>query len=239
MATHSLEVAVRNDTTTPVYFSDVQLVSASFATLPPQKVDTTLGQTPRTDFPIPYGEARCDPVKIPAVAPATVVAHLRVGTEPLREVRFAIPHPDPLLSQFVKAECGAFIVRQSADVTFGDSWERAGKALQGVVVVTRGSGDEAVTIQDLGGTTHYNVVPLSGRHRPVIVLRPGESRVEIPVRVTPARCDPHAFAEAKQAYLFPVWMAKGDGETHTIISTPSKETQDVFLKYARDVCGVG
>lgn len=238
VATHSIEVAVRNETATPVYFSDVQLVSASFTTLPPQRVDTTLGPTPRTDFPIPYGQPRCDPVRIPAVAPAVVVAHLRVGDEPLHEVRFAVPHPDPLLSQFVKAECGAFIVRRSADVVFGDSWDRAGKTLRGVLIIMRRGGGEAVTIQDIGGTTHFNVEPLSGKHRPVTVLGPGESRAEIPVRVTPARCDPHAFAEAKQAYLFPVRVALGKGESYSLISTPSGETQDVFLKFAQDVCGL-
>jgi hypothetical protein len=237
-AAHAIEVSVRNDTTTPVRFQDVQLVTASFAKLPPERVDTTLGRTPRTDIRIPYGQARCDPARIPAVRPATVIAHVQVGNGPLRKVTFTVPHPDPTLSGLVKAECGAFILRESADVTFGDSWTHEGKELSGVLLVTRKNGDEAVAIDDLGGTTHFNIRPVSGKRHPVVVLEPGVRSLEIPVVVTPARCDPHAFGEAKKAYLFPVWGTVAAGETYWLIATPSKETQATMLSYAEDTCGI-
>ncbi|MCT9930581.1 hypothetical protein N5079_10175 [Planotetraspora sp. A-T 1434] len=236
-ASHAIEISVRNDTSTPVRFHDVQLVTDSFVTLPPAQVETTLGKTPRTDFQVTYGEARCDPAKVPSVKPATVAAHLQVGNEPLHEVRFVIPHPDPLLAQLVTAECGAFILRQSVDVTFGASWAHVGKTLHGVLMVTRKGGNEPITVDDLGNTTHFDVKPLSGRHRPVIVLAPGSRSVEIPVEVTPARCDMHAFAEAKKAYLFPVWATVGGGKMYWLISTPSKQTQATFLSYAETACG--
>ncbi|GAA4556196.1 hypothetical protein [Planotetraspora kaengkrachanensis] len=235
---HVLEVSVRNDTTTPVRFQDVQLVTASFAKLPPERVDTTLARTPRTDIRIPYGEARCDPARIPAVRPATVVAHLQVGNGPLQKVIFSVPHPDATLTGLLNAECGAFILRESADVTFGDTWTRKGKVLSGVLTVTRKHGDEPVAIDDLGGTTHFNIRPVSGERHPVVVLEPGTRSLEIPVEVTPARCDPHAFAEAKKAYLFPVWGTVGSGETYWLISTPSTQTQATMLSYAQETCGL-
>jgi hypothetical protein len=237
-AGHSLEVSVRNDTTTPVRFQDVQLVTASFAKLPPQRVDTTLGKTPRTDIRIPYGQARCDPARIPAVRPATVIAHVQVGNGPLQKVAFSVPHPDRTLTGLVNAECGAFILRESADVTFGDSWRHKGKVLSGTLVVTRKNGDAAVTVDDLGGTTHFNIRPVSGKRHPVVVLEPGVRSLEIPVEVTPARCDPHAFAEAKKAYLFPVWGTVDEGETYWLIATPSTRTQATMLSYAEDTCGI-
>ncbi|MEW9531439.1 hypothetical protein [Microbispora sp. NPDC049125] len=236
---HSIEVSVRNDTDASVRFADVRLVTASFAALPAEPVNTTVKRTPRVDLRIPYGEARCDPARIPQVRPATVIAHVQVGDGPLREVRFPVRHPDPTLTALVNAECGAFILRQSANVTFGDTWTREGRTLRGTVVVTRKGGDQPVTIDDLGGTTHFNVRPLSGRRRPVIVLGAGTPGLEIPVEITPARCDWHAFAEAKKAYLFPVWATVGRGERHWLIATPSTATQATFLSYAEDVCGVG
>ncbi|MEV4456772.1 hypothetical protein [Microbispora sp. NPDC049633] len=238
-ASHALEVSVRNDTATPVRFLDVQLVTGSFATLPPARVDATLGRTPRTDLRIPYGEARCDPVTIPPVEPATVVAHVQVAGGPPRKAVFPVRHPDPTLDGLVKAECGAYILRRSVDVTFGDAWTRAGRALHGDLVVTRKGGSEPVTIDDLGATTHYTLFPRSGKRRPVAVLAADATRLEIPVEVTPMRCDWHAFAEAKKAYLFPVYAVVGGGERRYLIATPPAPVQRTFLSYAQDVCGVG
>jgi hypothetical protein len=235
---HVIELSVRNDTATAVRFQDVQLVTDSFATLAPERVDTTLGKTPRTDIRIPYGQARCDPARIPAVRPATVVAHVQVGNGPLQKITFAVPHPDPTLTGLVNAECGAFILRESADVTFGDTWTHVDKVLRGNLLVTRKNGDQPVTVDDLGGTTHFNVRPVSGRRHPVVVLEPGTRSLEIPVEVTPARCDPHAFAEAKKAYLFPVWATVGGGQTYWLIATPSTRTQAIMLAYAEDTCGI-
>ncbi|WP_285783388.1 hypothetical protein [Microbispora sp. NBRC 16548] len=236
---HELEVSVRNDTGTQVRFQDVQLVTGSFATLPPTRLDTTLGRTPRTDLRIPYGEARCDPAKIPPVRPATVVAHVQVGDGTPRKVVFPVHHPDPTLDGLVKAECGAYILRRSVDVTFGDTWTRAGRTLHGNLVVTRKGGSEPVTIDDLGATTHYTMLPRSGKRRPVAVLAADATRLEIPVEVTPMRCDWHAFAEAKKAYLFPIYGTVGGGERRYLIATPPAPVQQTFLSYAQDVCGVG
>ncbi|MEU8055028.1 hypothetical protein [Microbispora bryophytorum] len=241
---HELEVSVRNDAGTPVRFQDVQLVTGSFATLPPTRMDTTLGRTPRTDLRIPYGEARCDPATIPPVEPATVVAHIQVGDGTPRKVVFPVHHPDPTLDGLVKAECGAYILRRSVDVTFGDTWTRVGRTLQGNLVVTRKGGAEPITIDDLGATTHYTMLPRSrhprgGEHGPVAVLAADVTRLEIPVEVTPMRCDWHAFAEAKKAYLFPIYGTVGGGEKRYLIATPPAPVQQAFLSYAQDVCGVG
>ncbi|ETK36492.1 hypothetical protein [Microbispora sp. ATCC PTA-5024] len=236
---HAVEISVRNDTATPVRFVDVQLVTDSLKTLPPERVDSTLGRTPRTDLRIPYGAARCDPVKIPPVKPATVVAHVQVGNGPVRLARFPVPHPDPTLAMLVANECGAYILRQSVDVTFEDAWAHVGKTLHGTLLVSRKGGEDSLSVDDLGNTTHFNLRPLSGRRRPVVVLPPGTTRLEIPVEVTPARCDPHAFAEAKKAYLFPVWATVGSGQEHWLIATPPPPVQATFLSYAEKTCGVG
>lgn len=236
-AAHTLRVAVRNDSTVPVHFADVQLITDSFEVLPPRPVGSTLGHTPRTDLRIPYGKARCTPESIPEVAPATVVAHLRVGDEPMREARFELPHPDPLLDKLLSAECGAYLVTRVAEFTFGDSWSRRGDVLRGTVIVTRRAGDEAVTVEELGSTTNYTVRPLRGV-TPVAELQAGESLLEIPVEVGPSRCDPHAFAETKKGYLFPVWASVVPGERRHLTFTVPARTRSMLVTFARDVCGL-
>ncbi|GAA1012445.1 hypothetical protein Aple_007250 [Acrocarpospora pleiomorpha] len=231
---HRMRVAVTNTTTTPVYFSELQVLSDSFETMPPKRVDMALTRTLRTDFPIPYGPARCHPTTIPAPKPAVIVARLRVGDEPLREVRYPIPATDPLLARLVKSECAQFILKQAIDVSFGSDWTREGDSLRGVLTVVRKSG-EPVTIDDVGATTHFDLKPESGRRKPIAVL--SGASLEIPVLVTSSRCDPHAFAEAKQAYLFPLWgTPPGIGETYTMEVVPPKAVQQRFWDYAVDLC---
>ncbi|GAA0412944.1 hypothetical protein GCM10010160_46480 [Acrocarpospora corrugata] len=235
MPVHRLQVAVANTGTVPLFFEELQLQTESFQTMPPRRVDMPLGRTPRTDLPIPYGPARCDPTTIPAPKPAVVVAKLRVGDEPAREVRFPIPATDPLLAQLVRTECAAFILAQTVDVAFGTAWTRDGDRLRGALLVTRRRGSGPVSVDDLVGTTHYRLEPVSGKRKPVDVLT-GAS-LEIPVLITPTRCDPHAFAESKQAYLFTVrGTATPGGESYNMTVVPPEAVQLKFLDYAVDVC---
>lgn len=236
-AQHTLQIAVRNESQTPVHFADVQLVTGSFEVLPPHRVGSTLRRTPRTDFEISYGRARCPKDRLPEVAPAEVIAHLRVGDESLHEVRFPLQHPNPMLVKLLEQECTAFLVRQSADFAFGGDWKRAGDELHGSLVVTRTGGQKPVTLQEIGDTTHYRVHPRKPG-RPVAVLAPDRAELRIPIKLYPSRCDPHAFADAKQAFLFPVWVAVGDGDAQYLRFTPPKAMQSELLTFARDACGL-
>jgi hypothetical protein len=238
-AEHTVEVSVTSTAATPILFRDVQVVTASLRTLPAARVDTTLRQTPRTDLRIPYGEARCDPAKIPGPLPVTVIAHVQVGGGPLREVRFAASGPTPqTLQRMITAECGGYILRQTADITFGATWREADKVLYGTLTVTRKKDGQPFTVDELGNTTHFSLLPHSGKHHPVAILPAGQTTLEIPVELRPARCDPHAFGEAKKAYIFPVWGRIGDGELYWMIVTPGTQLKATFLAYAERACGI-
>jgi hypothetical protein len=234
---HRLQVAVRNDTDTPVFFQDVRLLGDSFQALPAEPVNTTLGRTPRTDLSIPYGPARCEPARIPDVRPAVVLARVRIGNGPVHEVRWAIPHPDPLLRQLVMTECGEFLLRQSLDVAFGDEWTRSGRRLMGVIRIRSKAATAPVTVEDIGGTTHYDLAPASGKRHPVAVIPPAAGARELPVVLTPSRCDPHAMGEAKQAFLFPLWASLDGRQTYRLIVVPPPRVQEVFQTHATEVCG--
>ncbi|KAB8189949.1 hypothetical protein FH608_036345 [Nonomuraea phyllanthi] len=231
---HALEVAVRNTTRTPVHFVDVQLVTPSFRTLPPRRVDATISTTERTDLQIPYGPAACTPERLPEVRPATVVAHVSTGGQAPRRVVFDVPHPDPLLARLLRDECSEFLIKEAADIAFGPGWTESGKAMHGNLVITR-RGDGEVTLNDMGGTTHYIVTP---GHRPLGVLAAGRQRLEVPITLTPGRCDPHAFAEAKKAFQFPVRAAVDGGQERVVIVVPPKPLQDRLTAYALKTCGL-
>ncbi|MBG0829595.1 hypothetical protein HS041_17655 [Planomonospora sp. ID67723] len=239
---HRLQATVRNQGPHTVRFTAVRLESGSFEPLPPAAFDHTIGRTPRTDLPMPYGRARCNPTTVPEPQPSAVIARISLGDQPPHDVRFPLPHPDPLLSRLLRAECEAHIIRQTADFAFGDEWthHEGGEllALRGTLHVTRRGGTSPVTIQDVGGTTHYTVDPRPGKRRPIATLEGNAAELAIPVEITPGRCDAHAFAEAKKAYLFPVWVSIAGGETRSLIVTPPKKTQDAMLAYARKACGV-
>jgi hypothetical protein len=231
---HALQVAVRNTSETPVYFADVQLVSPSFKTLPPKRADAVIKKTERTDLPIPYGAANCTPGGLPELQPATVVAHVRTSGEP-RRVVFPVPHPDPLLARLLRDECSEFLIKQAVSVEFGPVWEESGKVMRGDLIVTR-RGPGAVTLNDLGGTTHYIA---TAKSKPLGTLAAGAQRLEVPIELTPGRCDPHAFAEAKKAFLFPLRAAIDGGEERVVIVTPPKPLQDRLIDYALRACGLG
>ncbi|MEU8249204.1 hypothetical protein [Nonomuraea sp. NPDC048916] len=235
---HRLQVAVRNTTDTPVHFSDLQLVTPDFATVPPEPADATIKRTERTDLPIPFGAANCSPGGLPGASrPATVVAHLRAGSEPLRKVVFSLPASDPLLSRLLRDECSEFLIKQAADISFGPEWKRDGKDMRATLVLTR-RGPGTVTVNAIDGTSHYIVTPEHER-RPLITLDANAQRTETPIVITPGRCDPHAFAEAKKAFLFPVRATVDGGVERVLIVQPPKPQQDHLIDYALEVCGLG
>lgn len=252
---HVLQVAVRNTSETPVYFADVQLVTPSFKTLPPQRADAVIKKTERTDLPLTYGAASCLPQGLPQVRPATVVAHVRTGSEQPRKVVFEVPHPDPLLARLLRDECSEFLVKQSASIEFGPTWTESGpkreRVMRGSLVVTR-RGQGTVTLTDVGGTTHYLVTPeatspgtspgtppSTSPGTPLGTLAAAAQRLEVPLTLSPARCDGHAFAEAKKAFLFPVRASVDGGEERVVIVTMPKPLQDRFIRYAQRACGLG
>ncbi|MEV1178030.1 hypothetical protein, partial [Nonomuraea sp. NPDC049784] len=67
----------------------------------------------------------------------------------------------------------------------------------------------------------------------------GQQRLEVPITLTPGRCDPHAFAEAKKAFLFPVRASIDGGQERVVIVVPPKPLQDRLITYALKTCGLG
>ncbi|MFI6497653.1 hypothetical protein [Nonomuraea typhae] len=237
MPKHMLSVLMANSASTPVWVSDVRLTGPSFKDTAFARMDTAVKSVP-VALRIPYGEANCAAGAVPDLRPATVAAHVRTGDGPLREVTWALPHPDPLLRKLFTEECEAFLIKQAVEIGFGQAWEEKDKALHGVVTVKRRNGRETVTIKELSGNVHYELKAGGA------TLEPGTAQLDIPIRITPGRCDPHAFAEAKIAMLFNARVALGTGEPRYLVfrsdtvQTPGGRLDELILGYARKTCGL-
>ncbi|MGI5270871.1 hypothetical protein ACQEUU_17080 [Nonomuraea sp. CA-218870] len=191
----------------------------------------------RTDLPIPYGGARCLPDRLPEAQQATVVAHVRVGAEQNpRKVVFPVPHPDPLLARLLRDECSEHLIKQAADISFGPGWKRVGDAMHTTLTLTR-RGKGAVTVHRIDGTTHYIAGPVD-EGTPIAQLDATARSAQAAVQLTPGRCDPHAFAEAKKAFLFPVRASVDGGAERVVIVVPPEDVQHRLIEYALDVCGL-
>lgn len=239
-----LLVGVRNDGPGPLHIKDLRLVSGSFAPIPPTRFEQSLAPTPRVDLSIPFGAARCGPVSIPALQPAVILARIKGAGGRVRTVRFRLRHPEPLLGQTLIRECGTHILRQSIDVRLGTVWNRVASgsgstdrdALRGDLLITRTGRGRPVTIATLGSNPHFNL-RLAEADLPYAVP-PGPGELRLPVEVTPARCDAHAFAEAKYAQRFAVYGEIGDGRQHTLPFESTGAVRATFDAFARSACGV-
>ncbi|MFI6295147.1 hypothetical protein ACIBEJ_26390 [Nonomuraea sp. NPDC050790] len=237
MPKHMLSVVMANSAATPVWVSDVRLSGPSFQETGFSRMDTAVKSVP-VALRVSYGAANCAPGAVPELRPARVIAHVKAGEEPSREVTWALPHPEPLLAKLFREECEQFLVRQAVEIGFGPDWTEKDKVLHGTVIVTRRDGNEDVTVAELSGNVHYE---LKFRE---MTLKAGVGRLEMPVEITPGRCDPHSFAEAKIAMLFNARVALGAGEPRFLVfrsdtvQTPSTRLDQLFLGYARKTCGL-
>jgi len=231
-------VGLHNNGPGSIYVKDLRLESGSFTPTPPIKVEQAFAPTPRVDLPITFGTARCDPNAVPAVRPSAVIARIRGGDGSVRPVRLRLPHPEPLLSQILTAECGTFIVRQAVDVRLGDTWTPAKVAgedvLRGALVLRRTGRGRQVTITGMGANPHYNIRPANVK-LPFVVPR-GTGDHMLAVDITPARCDAHAFAEAKYAHRYSLFAEVGDGRRYSVPFDSTGRTRAAIDDFARTVC---
>ncbi|SDC16010.1 hypothetical protein SAMN05660690_0748 [Geodermatophilus telluris] len=196
-----VQVTVTGTGAEPFTVTSVALESPGFAPLPDRPVDVEVPPGRTFDVPAPYGEADCGWAAEPAAARLTVVRP-DGRTEQLR-----VPLSAEVLTRIHDEECAARTVLAvaAADVR---GLTPDGDAVTGTLTLTRaGDDDRPVTVTRLEGNVHYSADADLPR-----TLAAGESTLEVGLRFTMARCDPHALAEAKQPYLFLLGLQVGDDD---------------------------
>ena len=194
-----VQVRITDTGDDPFTVTSVALDSPGFAPLPPREVQTEFAPGQVIDLPTKYGEPQCDAAAEPAAARLTVVRP-DGSTEALR-----VPLAADVLTLIHTQECAVIALEEVVTVDVVDLEDDA-DAVTGSIRLTRHSGSDPITVARVGRSV---IIEVAGPDLPA-EMAAGEDEFSTPVEFTSATCDPHALAETKKPYVFPLEVAVGD-----------------------------
>jgi hypothetical protein len=197
----SFQVRLTNTGTTPFTVTSVQLDSPGFAEVPVRELTQDFAPGRRYDLTARFGPVVC------SASPDPVTARLTVSRDggPAEQVR--VPLAGPVLGEVHAELCRVEAVTGAAPVSV-EGLAAAGDTVTGEVVLTRGPGADPIVVSALQRSVVLEPalsVPLPA------TLAAGAPELRLPVVFRPATCDPHALAETKQPFVFPLLVAVGEG----------------------------
>jgi len=240
VAARQAQVRIRNGTALPLIVGEIRVSDPRF--------DGDAERVVARTSTIPPGSATDIRVQLPAVAcpapaePETTVTVSftwngmdAVATEPL---------PDPLgfVPPLHERECRAAALAEAADVAFAsfEPSDAGAPAVLELAVVPTGAGAARLTgIRETNLLTFRMPGGEGGRWPLEVAVRPGETGpIAVPLRIIPARCDPHAVMEDKRGTVF--WVeAVVDGEVSRIDLAADEDLRGRLLTWVAHWCGYG
>jgi hypothetical protein len=214
-----VQVRITATGTTPFTVTSVQLDSPGFEVLPAKAFSTGFGPGQVIDLPTAFGAVDRSVAVDPVAARVTVVRP--DGTA--KELR--VPLSGGTMAQVHEEECAVEGVLAVVDVAVG-AFAGSGETLGADVVLTRRSGDDVAVVSALLPSVVLEPVP--DEDLPVRMAA-GDQRLRLPVAFAAQRCDPHALAETKQPFLFPMIVTVGDGDD-VAVPLPLDDAQRVALQ---------
>ena len=203
-----LEIILRNESAEPVRIDTLRLDSQSFERLEPTVRPVEVAPGDRVDVPIPYGAAVCGNGQ----ADASVELGLAGAADP---VVLPITSRGEVRRMYAQ-ECRAEQVAEAAYVGYGQDWSAVhspdGPAVEGTLTIRRRQSEQRIAIAAVDSNVIFLVTPLGRIREPLVVLEPGRTEASVGVRIRASRCEPHAVAESKKTFRFPLWVALGDEE---------------------------
>lgn len=200
-------IAVTNHEAEPVTIERAELVSRSLDSTGPISVDVTVPSGAIRDVFVEYGSGICGGDLAPASEPAVASLWLSSGHRP----EVPLPYPNGALDRLLTADCTHAFLAATATVSFSGWVTEPDGSLRVDLVIKRVGGDAPIRVDRVSGNPHYALAPVD-RAEPVATMAADEARLVIAGHVDANRCDPHALAEAKQPFYFPVWLSIGDIE---------------------------
>ncbi len=195
------------------------------------------------DLPVPLGPPAC-----PGGDPASVLADT--------SVRVMVERPDGsaeevslpvvdigILAATLERDCRGEALAAHAELAPPPAltWTPgtgATATLEFTVTPTGAAG--AATINSVGPTTLLGIVDAAGaRATPLtldLVIDAETTPFVLPVRIVPARCDPHAIAEDKQGTLIPFDVATSEGAAGQVRIAVSDEVRAQIYAFVTDFC---
>jgi hypothetical protein len=198
---NQVQVRITNTGEDPFTVTSVALDSPGFAPVPPRQASTEFTPGRTIDLPVTFGEPRCEVAAEPAAARLTVVRP-DGSTEDLR-----VPLAAEIMTRIHGEECAVLALLEVVDVEVVDLVDDD-EALLTDLRLSRRSGDEPVTVARVSRSV---ILDVTGEELPV-ELTGDQDELSTPLVFTSATCDPHALAETKKPYVFPLEVTVGDGE---------------------------
>lgn len=214
-----LQVRVTDIGTTPFTVTAVQLDSAGFTVLPARELSAQFTPGRVIDLPVGYGAVQCSARPDPAAARLTV----QRPDGAVEELR--LPLAGNTVAQLYDEDCAVAGVLAVVDVAVADL-SGTGETLTADVVLTRRGAGDAVLVSALFPSVV--LAPVPDVDLPVR-LAAGDRELRLPVSFDAERCDPHALAETKQPFVFPLLVTVGDG-ADVAVDLPLDEAQKVLLQ---------
>jgi hypothetical protein len=220
-----VQVRITNTGTEPFTVTSVALDSPGFAPMPAREAATEFVPGRLIDLPVKYGEPRCDVAAEPAAARLTVVRP--DGTvEDLR-----VPLAAEIMTRIHEEECAVVALLEVVDVDVVDLVDED-DALTGSLRLARRAGDEPVQVARVGRSV---ILDVAGEELPT-EMAGDDDELTTPLVFTSATCDPHALAETKKPYVFPLEVTVGDGEPVVLDLPVSDELRARLEELVDRVC---
>jgi hypothetical protein len=196
-----VQVRITDTGDEPFTVTSVALDSPGFVPVAPRGTSTEFEPGRVIDLPVKFGEPRCDVAAEPAAARLTVVRPDGT-TEDLR-----VPLAAEVMTRIHGEECAVLALLELVSV---DVVELADEddAVTGQLRLTRREGNDPVTVSRVGRSV---ILDVTADELPD-ELAGDADELSTPVRFTSATCDPHALAETKKPYVFPLEVTVGNGE---------------------------
>lgn len=236
-----IQVRVEQGDGPAVPLRGIELEVPGFAATTRRDLDTASRPGAAVDLPVPLGAVRCPAPGQPPAEGGPVTVRLAVGErgDPLDLV---VRDPQDLATRLRETECREQAVRARVELAWGPTWTRRqtpgqgarGLALDGTLRVGPVAPGSRVELVRVDGTVLLQATATGSL--PVSV-GPGAA-VDVPVTMTPARCDAHAVGEAKRGYAFGVRVAVDSEEPVTVPLEPSAPVRSVLEGGLLDACGL-
>lgn len=240
-ASGTLVIRVVNGSDTNLAVAKARLESASFAKPAVWDRGTTVRAGTTVDLRAPVPDADC--------AGEATRPSVRLTLESRGVADAVSVHADdPLgtLERLQTAGCIAEAVDDIAEIAVGapgvDGAGRSAVAVLPLMLAPTGA-DGWVEVDSVGSTPLLKPDALSesddANTWPVsIIVDAASAPVTVPLRIVPARCDPHAIAEDKIGTVLVLAVALDDGTTGDYRLTPPEDVREALLDFVREHCGM-
>lgn len=223
-----VQVRITDTGEEPFTVTSVALDSPGFTPVPAREASTEFTPGRTIDLPVQYGEPRCDTAAEPAAARLTVVRPDGSGEE------LRVPLAAEIMTRIHGEECAVLALLEVVSIEVVDLVDED-EVLSGQLRLTRRAGAERVTVTRVGGSV---ILDVTGEELPA-EMAADDDELSTPVAFTSATCDPHALAETKKPYVFPLEVTAGDDEPVVMDLPVDDELRGRLAALVDRVCLVG